>query len=96
MPQETHTVFDFTVLDIVLMGRFPHLGTFVLEGPADLAIARHALDATGMASFEVRILDFVPGPAGRVSRRAIQALGALDQLTGAMQAERKYRDVNMK
>ena len=28
------------VLDIVLMGRFPHLGAFALEGPADLAIAQ--------------------------------------------------------
>ena len=40
VPQETHAPFDFTVLDIVLMGRFPHLGAFALEGPADLAIAR--------------------------------------------------------
>ena len=43
VPQETHAPFDFTVLDIVLMGRFPHLGAFALEGPADLAIARQAL-----------------------------------------------------
>ena len=41
------------VLDIVLMGRFPHLGAFALEGPADLAIAQQALDATGTAAFEV-------------------------------------------
>ena len=46
--------FDFTVLDIVLMGRFPHLGTFALEGPADLAIARDALAATGTSAFEDR------------------------------------------
>ena len=32
MPQETHSTFDFTVLDIVLMGRYPHLGPFELEG----------------------------------------------------------------
>ena len=30
VPQETHSSFDFSVLDIVLMGRFPHLGTFAL------------------------------------------------------------------
>src|SRR4029077_2929240 len=34
VPQETHAPFDFTVLDIVLMARFPHLGAFALEGPA--------------------------------------------------------------
>ena len=54
VPQETHAPFDFTVLDIVLMGRFPHLGTFALEGPADLSIARQALASTGTAAFEDR------------------------------------------
>ena len=54
VPQETHAPFDFTVLDIVLMGRFPHLGTFALEGPADLAIARQALASTGTSTFEAR------------------------------------------
>ena len=47
VPQETYSTFDFTVLDIVLMGRYPHLGAFELEGPADLSIARDALAATG-------------------------------------------------
>ncbi len=54
VPQETHAPFDFTVLDIVLMGRYPHLGTFALEGPADLSIARQALASTGTSSFEDR------------------------------------------
>src|SRR5439155_23912153 len=47
VPQETHTTFDFTVLDIVLMGRYPHLGPFELEDARDLAIARNALAAVG-------------------------------------------------
>src|SRR4051812_37780703 len=54
VPQETHAPFDFTVLDIVLMGRFPHLGAFALEGPDDLAIARQALASTGTSAFEDR------------------------------------------
>lgn len=54
VPQETHAPFDFTVLDIVLMGRFPHLGTFALEGPDDLAIAKQALASTGASAFEDR------------------------------------------
>ena len=49
VPQETHPAFDFTVLEMVLMGRHPHLGPFQLEGPDDLAIAREALTATGTA-----------------------------------------------
>jgi iron complex transport system ATP-binding protein len=54
VPQETHTTFDFTVLDIVLMGRYPHLGAFELEGAADVAIAREALAATGTAELAAR------------------------------------------
>jgi iron complex transport system ATP-binding protein len=47
VPQETHPAFDYTALEMVLMGRHPHLGTFALEGPADVAIASGALEATG-------------------------------------------------
>ena len=54
VPQETHSAFDFTALDIVLMGRYPHLGAFELEGVNDLAIARDALAATGTAALESR------------------------------------------
>jgi iron complex transport system ATP-binding protein len=49
VPQETHPAFDFTVLEMVLMGRHPHLGPFQLEGPHDLVIAGEALAATGTA-----------------------------------------------
>jgi iron complex transport system ATP-binding protein len=61
VPQETYAPFDFTVLDIVLMGRYPHLGTFALEGPADLAIARQALAATGTTAFETRSFGTLSG-----------------------------------
>jgi len=54
VPQETHSTFDFSVLEIVLMGRYPHLGAFELEGAGDVAIAREALAATGTAGFESR------------------------------------------
>ena len=54
VPQETHTTFDFSVIDMVLMGRYPHLGPFELEGAADQAIAREALAATGTAPLETR------------------------------------------
>jgi iron complex transport system ATP-binding protein len=47
VPQETHPAFDYSVMEMVLMGRHPHLGPFQLEGPADMSIAREALAATG-------------------------------------------------
>ena len=37
VPQETHLAFDYTVLEVVLMGRYPHLGAFEIEGPRDYA-----------------------------------------------------------
>ena len=61
VPQETHTPFDFSVLDIVLMGRYPHLGTFALEGAADIAIARQALESTGTTPFETRSFGTLSG-----------------------------------
>jgi iron complex transport system ATP-binding protein len=49
VPQETHPAFEFTVMEMVLMGRHPHLRPLQLEGPGDLAIAHDALTATGTA-----------------------------------------------
>ena len=47
VPQETHPAFEYSVMEMVLMGRHPHLTRFQLEGPADFAIAHEALAATG-------------------------------------------------
>jgi len=54
VPQETHLAFDFSVREVVLMGRYPHLGAFELEGPHDLVVARDALAATGTEHLEHR------------------------------------------
>lgn len=61
VPQETHSPFDFSVLDMVLMGRYPHLGPFTLEDAADLAIARDALAATGTEEFAGRAFSTLSG-----------------------------------
>ena len=55
VPQETHPAFDYSVMEMVLMGRHPHLGAFQLEGPGDLAIARESLAATGTAHLADRL-----------------------------------------
>ena len=54
VPQETHPAFDYTALEMVLMGRHPHLGAFQLERPDDLAIAAETLTATGTAHLAQR------------------------------------------
>ena len=50
---ETRATFDFTVLEMVLMGRYQPLGPFELEGAADLEIARPLL-RPGTAALEGR------------------------------------------
>jgi iron complex transport system ATP-binding protein len=59
--QETHLAFDYSVLEVVLMGRYPHLGPFQIEGPADIAIARDALAATGTDCLEDRQFSTLSG-----------------------------------
>jgi len=54
VPQETHPAFDYSVLEMALMGRHPHLGAFQLEGPADIAIAHESLTATGTSHLAER------------------------------------------
>lgn len=54
VPQETQLAFDYSVLEIALMGRYPHLRALQVEGPADIAIARAALAQTGTASLADR------------------------------------------
>ena len=61
VPQETHPAFDYTVLEMVLMGRYAHLGPFELEGPRDLRTARECLDATGTAELESRLFHTLSG-----------------------------------
>ncbi len=61
VPQETHPAFDYTVLEMVLMGRNAHLGAFELEGPEDLRIARECLQATGTADLEPRLFGTLSG-----------------------------------
>lgn len=54
VPQETHPTFDYTALEMVLMGRHPHLARWALEGPDDLRIAQEAMAATGTAHLSAR------------------------------------------
>jgi iron complex transport system ATP-binding protein len=77
VPQETRLAFDFTALEVVLMGRYPHLGTFEIEGPADLAIAHDALAATGTRALADRQFTTLSG--GEKQRVIIAA--ALAQIT---------------
>jgi iron complex transport system ATP-binding protein len=47
VPQETQLAFDYTVGEVAMMGRYPHLGAFEIEGPSDLAVIEETLTSTG-------------------------------------------------
>ena len=48
VPQEPTTYFGFTVFDVVMMGRNPHLGRLSLESQRDYEVVRKALEATNI------------------------------------------------
>jgi len=61
VPQETQLAFEYTALEIALMGRYAHLRAFEVEGPADLASANAALDATGTRELGARPFNTLSG-----------------------------------
>ena len=79
VPQETHVAFDYSVLEVVLMGRYPHLGAFAMEGADDLGYAADALAATGTT--ELRTRPFMTLSGGEKQR--VVSASALTQLSGA-------------
>jgi iron complex transport system ATP-binding protein len=61
VPQETALDFPFTVLEVVLMGRAPHLGGFGFEGDRDLEAAERAMARTGVADLAGRFFHELSG-----------------------------------
>lgn len=56
LPQSTTLNFAFTCLEVVLMGRNPHLGRFQAEGARDHAIAQQSMVNTDSAEFVTRLI----------------------------------------
>ena len=61
VPQETQLAFEYTVLEMAVMGRYPHLGAFEIEGPDDIEIARASLRATGTLDLQSRLFNTLSG-----------------------------------
>ncbi len=61
VPQDTLVAFDFSVMEIVLMGRSPRLGRFAIEGNRDREIALEALTRTGTAHLKDRQINALSG-----------------------------------
>ena len=61
IPQIAPYTQGFTALELVLMGRYPHLGRFEVEGEADDRIARSAMRLTETEELAARTLDTLSG-----------------------------------
>ena len=61
VPQETELAFEYRAIEIVLMGRHPHLGVFTVEGPDDIRIAQDALASTATSHLAERMFHELSG-----------------------------------
>jgi iron complex transport system ATP-binding protein len=59
--QDSAVAFDFSVRDVVLMGRSPHLARFAVEGARDYEIAEEAMELTHTLSFASRPVTSLSG-----------------------------------
>jgi len=61
VPQESVISFAFTALEVVLMGRTPHLNRFEMEGTKDLIIAKKAMELTNAWHLRERPINTLSG-----------------------------------
>jgi iron complex transport system ATP-binding protein len=76
LPQTLHDAFSAAVLDVVLLGRHPHLGRWSWESTTDRRIASAALTAVDLDAFAQRDITALSG--GERQRVGIAALLAQD------------------
>ncbi len=61
VPQSTPVSFDFTALEVVLMGRNPHMARFKMEGKKDLDRAKNSMQLTRTGEFADRPVNELSG-----------------------------------
>ena len=59
--QDEGLVFDLPIEEYVLLGRAPYLGLLELPGESDRAVARRAVDATGLSALRERPVTALSG-----------------------------------
>ena len=76
VPQETTADFDFSVEDIIMMGRFPYLRRFQKENQDDYEIVERAMEMTGVTHLRERS---IPTLSGGEKQRVIMARAVAQQ-----------------
>jgi iron complex transport system ATP-binding protein len=61
VPQDTSIGFNFAALDIVLMGRNPHMKRFQMESETDMAVARKVMNLTNIWHLAERPINELSG-----------------------------------
>ena len=61
VPQDTSIDYEFTVEDIVMMGRHPYKGRFEREDESDYKIVKEALELTNTLTLKDRIINQISG-----------------------------------
>lgn len=61
VPQDIPLGFPFTVQEVVMMGRSPHLGRLRFEGASDFEIVRTAMETTDILPFASRSINELSG-----------------------------------
>lgn len=66
VPQDPQSAFNFTAMEIVLMGRNPHLSRFQLESPEDVQVALDSMKLAGVDHLADRVMDEISGGERRL------------------------------
>lgn len=61
VPQESHFLYPYTVIDVVLMGRAPYSPLMGFDRPVDIDIARKALGRVGLSHLSDRMIQTLSG-----------------------------------